>query len=278
MTDKQSILEKCRQLDSEGKMDASISALTGAIRHSPTAALYFERGWRLEEVGRVDLAKDDYTRAIQIEPISSKYLIARGLLSSRGLSDHESGLRDFQQALTIDPKNPNVHVNLAFCNLHLGRLSDAIENARLAVELAPMDGLAHSCLAQCLLAGKRSDGALAESQIATSLNPESGIPWSVRARALRKTGKLDEARVCIERAIERDRSPNDLISYASIVLELNEPLHAITVLQEARNMPLTESEGVLVEGYLGMANRMLEAQGRTETGTQHGPETGAQPS
>jgi tetratricopeptide (TPR) repeat protein len=260
MINQSSILEKCRQLDSKGRIDASINLLTDAIKHSPSASLHFQRGWRREEIGQYDLAKDDYTRAIQIESIS-RYLMARGLLLSSRLSDHESAMRDYQQALTLDAQNPVLHVHLALCSLLLGRLRDAIEYAKVAVELAPEDPAAHSCLGQCLLAASRPIDAVEELQIATSLDPDSANSWSLLAQALRNTRKLAEARVCIERAIKLARSSGYMITYASLLLEMNEPLPAITILQEVGNMRLTEAERYLVEGYAGIGNRMLETGG-----------------
>lgn len=258
--DQHGILEKCRQLDLEAKYDESIKLLTDAISRSPAAILYYERGCRLEEIGQNGLAKEDYTRAIQNEPLS-KYLIARGYLLSNRLSDSELGLRDFQQALTIDPKNPTVHLNLALCNLLLGKRQDALDSARQAVLLAPMDGMAYVCLGECLLAADQPNDAAEVLQIATSLDPDSANTWSILARTLRKMKKLPEAKACIERAIELDRSAGYLISYASLLLDLNEPLHAITVLQEAQRMDLTEAQGLLVDGYLGRGNRMLREKG-----------------
>lgn len=261
MNDQHSILEKCRRLDSEGKTEASIALLTDSILYSPSpaAVLLYERGWRLEEIRQYARAKNDYTQAIQIEPLA-KYFIARGVLSSNKLSDHESGLRDLQQALKIDPRNPEVHMQLALCNLLLGKLKDAFESATLAVQLVPNDADAHHCLGQCLVAAKRPNDAIVELRIATSLDPTCANNWSVLSRALGKTTRFDEARACIERAIELERSPNDLIYYASILLKLNEPSPAITALREVQRMHLTEAEGYLVECYLGIANRMLANQ------------------
>lgn len=257
MTDQRSnILGKCRQLDLEGKMDESIKLLTVSIARSPSAILYYERGWRFEEIGEYKIAKADYTQAIQDEPLS-KYLIARGLLLSNRLSDHRSALRDFEHARTIDPQNLNAHINLALCNLILGELSDAFKNAEAAIDLAPNDALAHFCLGHCLLAANRPSDAAEELKIATTLDPTLANYWCIRSRALRKADNLAEAEQCLERAIELERSAGNLISYAGLLLDLNEPLHAITVLQEVQRMDLTEAQGLLVEGFLANGNRML---------------------
>lgn len=259
MNDQQRILEQCRCFDSEGRTDESISLLTDIITHSPAGILYFERGCRLEDIGTYDLAKDDYTRAIEIEP-HSKYLIARGLLFSSRLSDSQSGLQDFQQAITIDPDNPSVHINMALCNLLVGRQLEAIENARLAVKLAPKDDVAHSCLGQCLMASNRPDDAAKELEIATSLDPTSANSWSMLAHALRKSRKFVDAKVCMESAVKLDRSASYLISFAILMLDLNEPLPAIAVLEEVSRMDVTESQVYLIQGYLVVAKRMLANQ------------------
>jgi tetratricopeptide (TPR) repeat protein len=257
MNNQNNVLEECRRLDSEGKSDASIALLTDCIAHSPSGVLYYERGQRFEESGQYDLAKNNYTQAIQMEPLA-KYFIARGLLLSSRLSDHESALHDLQQALIIDPQEPNIYSNLALCNLLMGKLRDALDNATLAVQLAPNDHVAHLCLGQCLLAAKQPNDAIAELKISTSLWPASANTWGVLARALSQANRFDEARACIEKAIELERSQNDLIHYATVLLQLKEPLPAITVLREVQKLQMTEAQRYLVEGYLEIANRMLQ--------------------
>jgi tetratricopeptide (TPR) repeat protein len=259
MSDHHRILEQCRRLDSEDNIGASISLLTDSISHSPAHILYYERGWRYEEVSENDLALRDYTCAIDIEP-HSRYLLARGLLLTSRLSDHESALSDFQQARIIAPQDPMVYLNLTECNLSLGKRAAAIENARMAVKLAPTNGFCHACLGQSLLAGDLPYDAAAELRIAISLDPSSVDSWGMLSRALEEAGDFSEARKCIERVIERDRSASYLIGYASLLLKLKEPRTAITVLQEARGLCLTEAQWYLVEGYLEIGNRLLDTQ------------------
>jgi tetratricopeptide (TPR) repeat protein len=254
MIDQREILEKCRQLDSEGKTEESIRLLTDAILRSPAAGLFYERGWRFEEIGQNNSALEDYTNAIEREPIS-KYLAARGLLLSSGLRDHESALRDFQRALAISPEAPDLYINMALCNLLLGRVRLAIEDASRAVELAPQCGLAHSVLGQGLLAANLPTEAAQELRVATSLPPASANSWSLLGRALRDASDLSGAKACYERSLELDRSASCLISYAGLLLELNEPLLAIAALHETRGREMTESERYLAKGYLELASR-----------------------
>lgn len=269
MTDPSGILEKCRQLDLNGDFDASIRLLTDSIARTPSAPLYFERGWRLEQAGRLDEAKIDYDRAIHLGECV-KYLIARGLLLSDRLSDPKSALRDFQQGLRFDGYNHNIYINICSCSLLLGRLGEAIDAASVAVQLAPKDHTAHSCLGQSLLAANRPGEAAAELQIATSLDPASADSWSMLARSWRKMGDLAKAKICYEEAIKNDKSKNYLISYASFLLDIKDAELAVIILQEVRAMHLTVSEVYLVEGYLEVGSRLLA---ESEKGSE--PEKGS---
>ena len=196
MLDQRNALQECRRLDAEGNIELSIKTLTDVIALAPTAVLYFERGWRFEEIGEFGLAKSDYTRAIQAERLS-KYLTARGLLSSDRLSDHDSGLQDFQDALAIDPKNAVVHIHLSLTNLLLGRLEIALKFARSAAEFAPDDYATHSCFGQGLLAAEQPIDAVREFRISASLNPDIANSWGMLAHALLIAKQFADAKTCI---------------------------------------------------------------------------------
>ena len=250
------ILERCKQLDFEGRVDLSIGLLSESIQNSPSSDLYFERGCRYEDIGQFGLAEDDYSYSIRINP-KSKYFIARGLLSSNKNSDHESGLRDFQNALAIEPGDANTYVCISLTYLSLGKLQRALENARIGVELAPQVSDSHSCLGQCLLAANQLSEAANELHTATVLAPAAANSWSILSRVYRKLKRFNEAKVALERAIDFDPSISNQISYGSLLFELDEYPKAIHVFEEASKGNLTEVQKVLIDGYLGLAKKAI---------------------
>jgi len=77
---------------------------TGA-RNSATAIALVDRGLCREKAGRDDLAVQDYSAHLEIEPRSQYGLELRGALYFRG-RQYDRALADFAQALIVNPSSP----------------------------------------------------------------------------------------------------------------------------------------------------------------------------
>lgn len=256
MASPEQIIDECKELDIKGDLGDALKLLGNALREKPDAVLFYERGFRYEDLGDYESALADYSAAIQLQ-VSPKMLIARGGLLCHCLNQPRSGLEDFERALDLSPQSVVAHKHICLCYQLLDRKEEALKHAMWLVNHEPDDAEAHLCLGQCLLAESRFDIAIQELQIATRLDPSSSNAWSSLSRAFRKEHRLPEALTCLRKSIELKQSTSDLMSLASLLLELQEPEKATEILQSVRKFDLTEGQILLVNGFLNMAQGML---------------------
>ncbi len=82
-----------------------------------------EADWRLgvlaANLGRPRLAMTDYTRAVELSPLSSKYLISAGF-QSYDLRDNAAAQTYFQRAIAADPGSADAYAGAGMTALRLG--------------------------------------------------------------------------------------------------------------------------------------------------------------
>ena len=109
------------------------------IGFSQTANEYFEKAYDYAENGEYQLAIDNYTRAIRIDPDFTKAYIYRGF-AYRSSGKCEDASFDFTRAIKIAPDDPYVHEwydyrgNAYGC---LGNYEDAIADYTRAIRIDP---------------------------------------------------------------------------------------------------------------------------------------------
>jgi tetratricopeptide (TPR) repeat protein len=125
--------------------------------------------------------------------------------------DQDEAARLFRKALKKGPDRADAHIGLARVSLYLyavgqddspERLSTALEQARQAVDLAPVDSSAASVMAMSLAADNRLTDALAESRRAVASDPSSADALATLCGVLRLRRDNEEALQACHRAAE----------------------------------------------------------------------------
>ena len=103
----------------------------------------FEKGniyGRMEKLEEAFISYDesikDYDEALKINPYSSEVYMNRGnsyLFRGR----HEDAIVDYNNALKYSPHNFKIHVNLGRAQYHIGKFGESIENFSTAIEINP---------------------------------------------------------------------------------------------------------------------------------------------
>ena len=118
--------------------DASAAFRTCIALVPQSAICHYNRALAYDALGRTDLARDDYTAAVNLDPRFAKAFLNRGILSyKRGL--HAEAVADFQQALSSQPDGETrgrIHDNLALLEHARGQHGDA----SVSTESAPCRG------------------------------------------------------------------------------------------------------------------------------------------
>jgi tetratricopeptide (TPR) repeat protein len=203
--------------------------------------------------------------------------VARGfdyLARPRPEDQAEAG-RLFRKAAGIDPKLAAPHVGLARVAIYLfnlgedeskDRLKSALDEARLAVSLAPDDARAAATLALALATSDRLTPALAEADRAISIRPDSPEAHVARCVVLRLRKDLDGSLAACRRAAEL--APNDpriLTALGETLREADRHPQAMEMFGQAIDLdhdaigPQLGAAGALLKvGNLPRARRMYD--------------------
>jgi len=126
-----------------------------------TAYEYVERGMEHANANEFDCALGACSEAIRLDSrLSTGYACRGGVLGSRG--DYFKAIKDFDQALNLQPDNGDFYYSRAQVNERLGNTDEALDDLADAVELI-------------------------KSELGRSL------AFALRARIFQKQGKLDDA-------------------------------------------------------------------------------------
>lgn len=161
------------------KFDDAGKALDSAEKLSPADEqkedIWFQRGAMLEKMKKVDASEAEFRKVLKIDPESAAALNYIGyMLADRNMRLSES-LDLITKALELAPENGAYLDSLGWVYFRLGKLTEAEENLRKAIEKTASDPTVHDHLAQVLLAESKVQEAIQQWQ--TSLkNWDAGPP------------------------------------------------------------------------------------------------------
>jgi tetratricopeptide (TPR) repeat protein len=152
-----------------------------------------------------DKALDDYSKAIELEPMNPNTWNARGYCYNHlPVPQPDKAFADLTKAIKLDPKSSQAHSNLGTALAKQGKLDEAVAEYHKAIELDPNNTWPHSNLGYALTKQGKLDEAVAECHKAIELEPNNALAHTNLGYALTKQGKLDEAIAEHRRAIELD--------------------------------------------------------------------------
>lgn len=144
------------------------------------AALHFERGLVLHELGKEDKALADFDKAVELNPGASYALYNRALIYRDG-EQFQFAIEDFSRSLALRPDNKDGYLNRGELYSQRGEFRKAITDLTRAYDMDPKDPgpLASRALAYAF------DGAAAEArrdaQTVAARQPSSPTPERVEA-------------------------------------------------------------------------------------------------
>ena len=81
----------------------------------------------------------DYARAIELDPQDAAVYYNRGT-TLNNLGRHEEAIVDFTRAINLDPQHAGAYNNRGFALGHLGRYEESISDLTCAIELNTQSG------------------------------------------------------------------------------------------------------------------------------------------
>lgn len=204
-------------LHAEGKIELAIEALKAAVRIDPQFATAYSRLSIYQGgVGNYDAAFEAAERAFQLRDRVSereRHRIAGTYHLDR--LQYEEALREFQQAVLLDPEDSDSHRQIALLHANLGEAHLGIEPARKARDLPPQSVINQGVLILLLAQAQRPDEALRELETARErFGNDPYLYWGEGVARVVK-GDLEGARAAFEALAEGDTT---YASHARILL------------------------------------------------------------
>ena len=158
---------------------------------------------RVDVPGNLKAATDLLTEAVAQDP---SFALAHGALAEAALAEYHEGrdptwvqvaLRESGSAIKADPSASDVYVSRATFYRDTGKLDEAIQDAKHAIDIQPTNDNAHELLGDLLFASSKStaqqDEALAQFRVAIGLRPKLARHYLDLGASLLKIGRFDEA-------------------------------------------------------------------------------------
>jgi len=117
-------------------------------------------------------------------------------------NDYQRARADLDEAIRLDPTNPDGWRQRAYCGEREGKLESALKDITEALRLDPRSGWAHGWRARLLSQKKDFAAAIPAFDEAIRLSPTNLDAYTGRGLALRSLGKIDEAMANYDGAIK----------------------------------------------------------------------------
>jgi tetratricopeptide (TPR) repeat protein len=177
-----------------GKYDLAVEDYTKAIGLAPTdASIYVNRANAYREMKDYDKAIAEYTRAADVDPKHAQAYIGRGHIYHAFKKDPARALADYNKAIEIDPNESEAYYNRATLSYEAKEFAKAIPDYDKYISLnqASPVGISDGYLNRgiCHAIGGNMDKALADFTKAIELNPKQANAYKARAYAYRQMNK-----------------------------------------------------------------------------------------
>ncbi len=234
--------------------EEAVARYTEELERRPESAqLHLWRGNAYEELYETDLANDDYTRAIELDPNEVAYYEARAQLNR--WRDADSTLADYLVIVDMEPDVSRHRTGLASAYEELGENAAALAQYTTAIDLTPNDLTNYELRARLNL--DMGDGPAAIADYTYLIDEDPGASrYGARGWA---HSQLDNHRDAIADYTEAYRLDEESTYY----LEQRATIHAITGDVEAAIADYTKS--IAADSYWAPYNQrgeLLWTQGR----------------
>jgi len=195
-------------------LEAVLADCDAALALTAIPAALEVRARALAAADRWAEAEETWSRYLAHAPRSVPALCARARLRAAHLGRAQGAVDDAKLALAIAPERENVRAVLALVarSATEAGLPDACSLARRWVELSPGDRGAFETLVEALWYATELEELIERTQDAERLGASARV-FAYRGAALFHTGRLDEAGPVLESALRRD--PGCLPAYAA---------------------------------------------------------------
>jgi Flp pilus assembly protein TadD len=192
-------------LGEQGHSEVAMSELHQLLLLAPKASVLAEAQSLLGEFcrdkGDRECAQSYFSLAAETDPESANPWVALGDMA-REDQNWEAATHCYQEALVREPEAADVLVQLGYAQLELGHGEKAELNFLSALESDPAEYSAYLGLSECYRLGARPEDQASMVDQAMTLAPDDPDVWNAQGVSLEGKGRLLEATVAYEKALE----------------------------------------------------------------------------
>lgn len=179
------------------------SVIQSGITGSPLETAYYRRGTSYLSQGQVDRALADFDQAVSLDPRDENARANRGVAyNERG--DYDKAIGELTQALSLDRNDKFAYNNRGNAFAHKGEYDEAIADYDHAISLDPNYVVALNNRGRTYLIKGEYDKAIADLNHAISLNPQYARAYANRGEAYDYKGEYDKAIADLNHALSLD--------------------------------------------------------------------------
>ncbi len=196
----------------------------------------------------LDLAVDDYTRALTVDPNMAEAYVNRGY-TLNDLQNAQAAISDFNHVLKLQPNNGIAHLGLAFSELQLRQGKLALQETDIAQKLLGESGSTHLARATAYRQMRLLSDAAKEYKIALKYAPNDLSLHLALANTLYHLRHYNEAIDTLNASLAF--SPDDPVIYAEMAhayAQLHRRDETIRYVNAAERQGLNQSAVLLATG------------------------------
>jgi serine/threonine-protein kinase len=152
------------------------------------------------------LAKAAARRALAIDSTLASAHLSLGMIAHWYDWDWAAAEREFTRAIEMSPDDPRPHEFYAWLLANLGRLDQAVAEAKRGRQLDPVSAEANNYVGVILVFAHRYDEAIASLRATIDLDPTYYYPYSWLGMAYEQLGRMPEAIAAYQKAVELEKA------------------------------------------------------------------------
>ena len=186
-------LDEVMRLYSSGLIEDSLALVLPLQKDNPNEPILFNiTGACYSEIGSINLAIDNFQRAVKLKPDYAEAHYNLGVVLQKNGEDEEA-YKSYEKAIAIKHAYPQAHNNIGMINLKNRSLNDAVKSFEWAVAYNPNYVEAHNNLGATFQELMQFQKAMGQYEKALSINPKFAQALNNLGASLEIFGQKEKA-------------------------------------------------------------------------------------